>query len=135
MKKVVVGIISRKRNGLREEYLLVQSRKDFGEFSGFYYPPGGHVEEGESASDALIREIEEELGLQVTPNCEVVSTPSDIAGQITHWWLCEVKDGEIRMAKDELSDAGYFTAQEMEKMNIWPASRNFFKTHIFKTSS
>lgn len=42
--------------------LLCQSVK-----RGYYYLPGGHVEFGEPAADALAREFLEETGLQVTP--------------------------------------------------------------------
>jgi len=55
MKQVVVGIISRIRAGGAEEFLLVNSKKDFGKYTGFYYPPGGHVEDGENIEQALIR--------------------------------------------------------------------------------
>ncbi|WP_339251220.1 NUDIX domain-containing protein [Sporosarcina sp. FSL W8-0480] len=40
--------------------------------------PGGHIEFGESAKDALVREIEEELGI----SCTVV----DFLGLVEHRW-------------------------------------------------
>ncbi len=68
IKEVVVGIIYRIRKEGEREYLLVSSKKDFGEFTGFYYPPGGHLEEGENFTDCLIREMKEELELIVETN-------------------------------------------------------------------
>jgi 8-oxo-dGTP pyrophosphatase MutT (NUDIX family) len=44
------------------ELLMVRSRKD-----GFYKFPGGGIERGESHSDTLIRETEEEVGLTIIP--------------------------------------------------------------------
>ncbi len=132
MKKVVVGIISKIRDSKQEEYLLIRSKKDFGEFSGFYYPPGGHLEGDESASEALVRELKEELNLNVTPIREVAVTPGDVNNQLTHWWLCDIESGDIKIKENEIADAAYFTASEMKEIKIWPATRNFFNTYIFK---
>lgn len=135
MNKVAVGIISKIRDNKQEEYLLIQSKKDFGEFTGSYYPPGGHLEGNENASEALIREFKEELGLNVIPTHEIAITPGDVNDQLTHWWLCETKSGNIKIKEDEIADAAYFTAEEMEQIKIWPATRNFFNTHIFKNKT
>lgn len=132
MKKVAVGIISKIRDSKQEEYLLIRSKKDFGEFSGFYYPPGGHLEGDESASEALVRELKEELNLNVTPIREVAVTPGDVNNQLTHWWLCDIESGDIKIKENEIADAAYFTASEMKEIKIWPATRNFFNTYIFK---
>lgn len=35
--------------------------------AGYFYLPGGHVEPGEAASEALVREFDEETGLAVAP--------------------------------------------------------------------
>ncbi len=43
MKNVVVGIVSKKNERAENEYLLVASNKDFGKYTGYYYPPGGHI--------------------------------------------------------------------------------------------
>ena len=64
MKKVVVGIISSKTNP--KKYLLASSKKDFGKYTGYYYPIGGHVDNGEDELTALKREIKEELSVNVT---------------------------------------------------------------------
>lgn len=41
------------------------TRKAEGAFKGFWELPGGKIEEGESASDAAVREIQEELSIQI----------------------------------------------------------------------
>lgn len=43
-----------------ERVLLCQSRKH-----GYYYLPGGHVEPGETAATALVREMQEEAAVDV----------------------------------------------------------------------
>lgn len=41
------------------------TRKAEGAFKGFWEFPGGKIEEGESASDAAVREIREELSILI----------------------------------------------------------------------
>ena len=43
-----------------DAFLVCRSERD-----GFCYLPGGRVQDGESASDALVRELREELGFDV----------------------------------------------------------------------
>ena len=129
MNKVVVGIISRIING-HQEWLLASAVKDFGEYTGYYYPPGGHVEEGESIAEALTREIKEELDLDAKPIAQIAATPGDVVDQETYWWSCEVT-GQIKL-DPELSDAQYFTKEQIEsEIKVWPATRDFFEQHIF----
>lgn len=131
MKHVVVGIISRKGKDNKDEYLLVQSKKDFGKFTGFYYPPGGHLKEDEDEQQTLIREVKEELDLDTIPTRKIAETPGDVKDQVTHWWVCEAKAGKIKIKEEEISNARYFSREAMRKVNIWPATRNFFEEYIF----
>ena len=133
MKKVVVGIISRQSRSGEPEYLLVSSAKDFGEYTGYYYPPGGHVEEGEAIEAALLREIEEELNLKAHITRQIAVTPGDVPDQETHWYECSV-EGEVQM-DSELADARYFTCDEIENGKIWPATRKVFEEHVFSSNA
>lgn len=132
-KQVIVGIIS--NNESSEKYLLVNSTRDFGEFTGFFYPPGGHIEEHEDDKTALIREIKEELGLEVQPLIEIATTGGDVLDQITHWWECRiVGNSTIKSHKDEIRDTKWFSKDEILNSDvIWPATQKFFK-NIFNIS-
>lgn len=126
MKRVVVGLIE--KDG---KYLLVSATKDFGEHTGSYYPPGGHVDDGEDIESALMREIKEELNLEVEPLAEIAVTPSDVAGQITYWWSCKLIGGELSIEKDEIAAANYFSRDEIRGLKLWPATQKFFEEYIF----
>ena len=128
MTHVVVGII-KKDNPL--SYLLVSSKKDFGKYSGYYYPPAGHIEENEDEITALKREIKEELGLNITNTQKVTDTMGDVKNQKTAWYICSVDSYDLTIDEKELQDAGFFTQQDMKSMKIWPATVGVFKKYIF----
>lgn len=128
MTHVVVAIIV-KRNPT-PSYLLVSSRKDFGEHTGYYYPPAGHVEDGEDEESALSREVIEELGVNIVSVKKIIDTEGDIANQKTSWYLCEVDSYEFMIDYEELYDVGFFTEEDMKTMKIWPATKNVFETYV-----
>jgi ADP-ribose pyrophosphatase len=51
---------------LNKSKLLLGKRKGTGWMDGYLCPPGGHVEQGETPTIAMIREIKEELGIEVS---------------------------------------------------------------------
>ena len=65
MSKIVevAGGVLLRANG--QEFLLAQ-RPEGKVYAGYWEFPGGKVETGESVRDALIRELQEELGITVT---------------------------------------------------------------------
>jgi len=127
---VVVGVISRMREK-EKEYLLMGSTKDFGKFTGFLYPPGGHLEPDENEEEALIREIDEELGIKVKPKKKYAETPGDVENQITHWWKCDVDSHELTIDKDEVDNTDWLTRKEiLAHDKVWPATKKFFEVHI-----
>lgn len=128
MKQVVVAVIRRPEDG---KYLLVSSKKEWGEFTGYLYPPGGKIEDDETKEAALKRELREELSLDVEPLREIAETPGDVE-QVTYWWECRVKPGQEMIISDELSEVGFFSREEMQERNLWPATETFFREYIDK---
>lgn len=71
---------------LYEQHVLLLKRANR-PFQGFWSPPGGKMEHGESATDCCIREIFEETGIPIhNPQLRGIQTVSDIAVPI-HWQL------------------------------------------------
>ncbi len=67
---VVHVLLLRERGGVRELFLLRRAGTGF--MDGHYVPPGGHLQAGESMSDAARRECAEETGVapaRVRPVC------------------------------------------------------------------
>jgi (d)CTP diphosphatase len=63
--RVVAGLVE--RHGL----LLIARRGPGMELAGCWEFPGGKLEDGESPAEALVRELDEELGIRVQPLAEI----------------------------------------------------------------
>ncbi|WP_223308689.1 NUDIX domain-containing protein [Bacillus thuringiensis] len=73
--------------------------------------PGGHIEFGESAKDALIREIQEELGIKCTVN--------NFLGLVEHKWE---KNGELHCEVNQV-----FAVNSHELQNNLKSSESHLK--------
>lgn len=63
LTRVAVAVIERAVDG---EYQVLFAQRPLGKaYAGYWEFPGGKIESGESVIEALIREIDEELGIQV----------------------------------------------------------------------
>lgn len=63
LTRVAVAIIERTEAGMRQ--VLFAQRPPGKAYAGYWEFPGGKIEPGESVIDALIREIDEELGIHI----------------------------------------------------------------------
>ena len=89
---VVAGII------YKENKILLCRRKEGKSQAGFWEFPGGKVEKNESKQDALLREIKEELGIEIKVKDFYAQTPySYPTFNIVLWvYTCEYESGEIK---------------------------------------
>lgn len=58
----------------REDAFLLTRRAEASHLGGLWEFPGGKVEHGESVEDSLVREIQEELGCEVSIGPELLTT-------------------------------------------------------------
>jgi ADP-ribose pyrophosphatase YjhB (NUDIX family) len=73
--------------------------------------PGGNLEYGESAEDAIIREVWEETGLHVSIE-KLLMTKTFAPDKFALYFLCVIKDG-VFQPSDEVSQYGYFTLDNL----------------------
>jgi 8-oxo-dGTP pyrophosphatase MutT (NUDIX family) len=95
--------------------------------NGRWCLPGGAIEPGESVAEACIREVFEETGLHVRPVriTGVYSTPHILLvfADGNRWqvvainFLAEITGGELGLS-DETTEAGFFSAEQMQGMDI-----------------
>jgi 8-oxo-dGTP pyrophosphatase MutT (NUDIX family) len=53
---------------VKDNKILLQKRKGTKLWSGYYALPAGHIDAGENQYEALVREAQEELGIEIDPN-------------------------------------------------------------------
>ena len=53
---------------INDNKILLQKRKGSKLWPGYYALPAGHIDEGETQYDALVREAKEELGIEINTN-------------------------------------------------------------------
>jgi len=98
--------------------------------------PGGLVELGENVQDAMVREVKEEVGLEVEPLklMDVFdSVTLDPQGRIQYHFvvvnfLVRIVGGSLNTASDIL-EARWVPIGEVEEYNLTKSFRAFFKKH------
>ena len=87
---------------MRGEEVLLSRRFNTGYEDGKYSVPAGHVDEGESVADALIREAKEEIGIDIQKQDIVLSHVMHRKGASTSderldfFFICREYTGEVR---------------------------------------
>jgi mutator protein MutT len=89
---VVIGMV------LREGRFLICQRREDAALGGYWEFPGGKREPGESAEQCLVRELDEELSIQIRPIEAFAPIEFDYAlGSIRlHPYLCEHLSGQAQ---------------------------------------
>jgi NADH pyrophosphatase NudC (nudix superfamily) len=102
--------------------------KPFG-FAGL----AGHIDEGETPEEALSREVFEESGLKVKSCSLLFEEEVDwnwcSVGVKSHYWYvyqCEV-EGEVKHNPDELKSSGWYTVEEIKKLELEPVWKYWFE--------
>ena len=111
------------------KYLLIDRvQSPFG-FAGV----AGHIDEGEVAEEALVREVKEESGLDVERFellfDEEVSSNTCRRGIDVHYWYlykCFVK-GDIKQNIEETKSIGWYTLEEIKKLELEPVWKYYFE--------
>jgi 8-oxo-dGTP diphosphatase len=113
----------------RGDAVLAIQRGPRGPFPGWWSLPSGRIEPGESQPEAVIREMREELGLEVTPLAKVWECPTDDGSFRLNWWtvLPLREPVELRPDPVEVSVARWVSAEEFLALTpSFEGDREFF---------
>lgn len=80
---------------------------------GVYSTLAGFVEPGESLEEAVIREVREEVGVELTDVRYFSSQPWPFPNSLMIGFVAQYAGGEIRIQEGEIEDAGWFTVDNL----------------------
>lgn len=112
--KVVAAII-------QKENKILATKRGYGEFINMWEFPGGKIESGETKEQALVREIKEELNIEISVDKFAI----DIEYQYPNFYLfmscfmCSIKEGSIELL--EHNNGKWITKEELNTLNWLPA--------------
>lgn len=94
--------------------------------SGYWGPPSGRVEPGESQPQTVAREMREELGVDVVPREKVWECLTDDGTFRIHWWTADVRSTDFAPDPGEVSAVRWVTAAEFLQLdNTFRGDREF----------
>src|SRR5690606_2600872 len=104
----VIGIV------IRERTCLLAHNANFTE--GLYSVIAGFIEPGETAEQALVREIREETGIEVERLEYICRQPWPFPSQLMLGFVAHYKSGEIQVDGVEITDADWFTPDALPRV-------------------
>ena len=101
---VVVAVLRRS-----SRILVIRRGPDVSDTDWWTFPTGT-VESNESHAEALVREVEEELGYMVRPGRKVWECLTDDGAFRLHWWTATGGLSDPRLAPGEVAESRWVTA-------------------------
>ena len=116
--RVVAAVIC---DSIEEKKKVFSTARGYGDLKGGWEFPGGKIEENETAKEAVIREIHEELGATVRVGDMIDTVEYDYPTfhlSMDCFW-CEVVSGELKLLEAE--DAKWLSKNELDSVDWLPA--------------
>ena len=112
--EVVAAIIKRDNK-------IFITRRAYGDFVDMWEFPGGKIESGESQEEALVREIKEELELDINELDFLITIDYDYPDfHLTmHCFICQISGGTLNL--NAHNDAKWITFEELDNQKWVPA--------------
>lgn len=108
---------------------LFIAERDYGEFKGLFEFPGGKIEPGETAEQAIVREIKEELGTEIEVERFLFNERYEYPSFILDMdcFQCSVVAGELNVEKGIHSEKRWISKEEGASIGWCPADEEVFE--------
>lgn len=108
---------------IRKENMIFATQRGYGEFKDGWEFPGGKIEFGETPQQALIREIREELDVEIEVGqlVDIVEYDYPKFHLTMHCFMCTIKTGELILKEHEA--AKWLTKKNIDTVDWLPADR------------
>lgn len=110
--KPVVGVLGIIRRG--DRLLMIQRSRTVRAPLTWCFP-GGHIEPGETESQALVREMQEELRIEVQPACYLLTQVKRGGALVLHCWSAETLNDEPVANPAEIAAFAWMTPEEIRR--------------------
>ncbi|MEY2471739.1 MAG: 8-oxo-dGTP diphosphatase [Actinomycetota bacterium] len=106
---------------------LLLIRRGHGPAAGNWSLPGGRVEFGETMAEALVREVQEETGLEVVAGDYIahIEIFGDDWHYVVHDFHAIVFDPDVLAAGDDAAEAAWVNLHEVAELNLSPGLAEF----------
>ena len=106
---------------IKKDDKIFITKRSYGEFIDMWEFPGGKVEAGETQEEALIREIKEELELDITNLNYLTTVEYDYPSfhLIMHCFICEICGGTLSL--NAHNDAKWVSLEQLASQKWIPA--------------
>lgn len=118
---------------LDDKNRVLLAKRKFDPKKGTWQTPGGFMHPGETPEEAIVREVEEELGVQISLGKYAGCMPEtyDYGGVILPflgiYFTATIVKGDI-VPKDDVAEARFFDIEEIDKLDItYPALPSLIK--------
>ena len=118
--KVVAAIII-------HENKIFATQRGYGEFKDGWEFPGGKIEPGETPQEALVREIKEELDIEIEVKdfLETVEYDYPEFHLSMDCFFCSIRSGELVLKEHEA--AKWLTAEKLDSVDWLPADKGLIE--------
>ena len=109
--------------------IFVQKRPENGLMPNLWEFPGGKLKNGETPEEAVVREIREELGLNVAPvqKITLIRHSYTTFRVALHAYICEILSGKKRAVPRAASESRWVRPEELDQYPFPSANRRLIR--------